>query len=401
VQEEHIDCDFVRLDGFLFNPVDGDTAFVDKEFEAARRAGLNPERLLHAPLPFPTGACLRFPHQGKFHVLKYLAGVVRAIQKNGGQLFTFTKGVDFSDGSPARVGTEQGHTIEAQAVVVATNSPVNNRFVPHAKQMAYRTYALGARIPLGSIQDGLYWDTLDPYHYIRTQPLANSSESEVLIVGGEDHKTGQDDDPDKHFRALEEWIRERFKLIGEIEYRWSGQVLEPDDYLAFIGRNPGDQNIYIATGDSGMGMTHGTIAGMIITDLIQSRDNRWVKLYDPSRKTLGALGEWVRENLNVATQYGEWLSRGDVESVQHLAVGQGGIIRDNGKPVACYRDADGRLHRRSAVCTHLGCIVSWNPTEKTWDCPCHGSRFGVDGRVLNGPAISPLSPVGEDLKRAA
>src|SRR6185437_3607576 len=247
VQEENIDCDFVRLDGFLFNPGDDDTSFIDKEFDAARRAGLNPERLPHAPLPFATGACLRFPSQAKFHILKYLSGVIAAIERNKGQLFTFTKAIDFSDGSPARVGTERGHTIEARAVVVATNSPVNNLFVPHTKQTAYRTYAIGARIPLGILQAGLYWDTLDPYHYIRTQRISSGSESEILIVGGEDHKTGQDDDPSKHFRALEGWTRQRFQSIEEIEYYWSGQVLEPDDYLAFIGRNPGDQNVYIAT----------------------------------------------------------------------------------------------------------------------------------------------------------
>jgi Rieske Fe-S protein len=247
----------------------------------------------------------------------------------------------------------------------------------------------------------LYWDTLDPYHYIRTQRLSNGSESEILIVGGEDHKTGQDEDPTKHFRALEEWTRDRFHSIAAIEYRWSGQVLEPDDYLAFIGRNPSDQNIYIATGDSGMGMTHGTIAGMLITDLIQGRENPWSKLYDPSRKTLGALGEWTRENLNVAAQYGDWLSKGDADSAENMALGQGAIIRESVKPIACYRDPDGDLHRCAAVCTHLGCLVSWNTVEKTWDCPCHGSRFGIDGHVLNGPAVSPLKTAHPSTKRAA
>ena len=253
--------------------------------------------------------------------------------------------------------------------------------------MAYRTYAIGGRIPLGSVDAGLYWDTLDPYHYIRTQRASDGSESEILIVGGEDHKTGQDDNPIKHFRALGEWTRERFQSIKEIEYRWSGQVLEPDDYLAFIGRNPGDQNMYIATGDSGMGMTHGTIAGILINDLIQGRENPWTKLYEPSRKTLGALGQWARENLNVAAQYGNWLSGGDAESAEAIGPGQGGVIRESGKPVACYREPDGKLHRYSAVCTHLGCLVSWNGAEKSWDCPCHGSRFGVDGHAPGTPKL--------------
>jgi len=402
VREERIDCDFIRLDGYLFNPVDGDAAFIDKELEAARRAGLSPERLPHAPLPFPTGACLRFPEQGKFHILKYLSGVVAAIQGNGSQLFTATKAIDFSDDkSSARVRTENGSMIEARAVVIATNSPVNNLFVPHTKQMAYRTYAIGVRIPTGTVHEGLYWDTFDPYHYVRTQRLSTGSESEILIIGGEDHKTGQDDDPKEHFSALEAWTRKRFDHIEEIEYRWSGQVMEPNDYLAFIGRNPGDENIYIATGDSGMGMTHGTIAGILISDLIQGRENPWKELYDPSRKTLGALGQWTRENLNVAAQYSDWLSRGDAKSVQNVAPGEGAIVHENGKPVATYRQPDGRVHRCSAVCTHLACIVSWNDVEKTWDCPCHGSRFDVDGFVLNGPAIKPLKNLDDSLKRAA
>jgi glycine/D-amino acid oxidase-like deaminating enzyme/nitrite reductase/ring-hydroxylating ferredoxin subunit len=387
VQDENIDCDFSRLAGYLFNLPDGDPSYIDREFEAARRAGLYPERLLQAPLPFPTGACLRFPEQGQFHILKYLGGIIAAIKRDGGSLFSYTKALEISDGEPTRVRTERGNVIEARAVVVATNSPINNRFTTHTKQMAYRTYVIGVRIPSGSVQAGLFWDTLNPYHYIRTHSLNGI---DILIVGGEDHKTGQDDDPENHFEALESWTRARFKDVEEVEYRWSGQVMEPDDCLAFIGRNPGDKNIYIATGDSGMGMTHGTIAGILLTDLILGRENQWAKLYDPSRKTLRALGEWTSENLNVAAQYGDWIFKADVTSADELRPGTGAVVRESGAPVALYRNHDGEFLRHSAVCTHLACIVSWNASEQTWDCPCHGSRFAVDGHVLNGPAIAPL-----------
>jgi Rieske Fe-S protein len=214
----------------------------------------------------------------------------------------------------------------------------------------------------------------------------------VLIVGGEDHKTGQADDADQRFRRLESWTRERFPVATSFEFQWSGQVMEPVDSLALIGRNPLDHdNVYIATGDSGNGMTHGTIAGMLITDLIAGRQNPWTDLYDPSRKTLGALKDFTKENLNVAAQYADVVTPGEVSDVTEIKPGEGAVVRRGTKKVAVYRDESGGLVERSAFCTHLGCVVRWNSTEKTWDCPCHGSRFHHDGHVVNGPAIKALS----------
>jgi Rieske Fe-S protein len=179
-----------------------------------------------------------------------------------------------------------------------------------------------------------------------------------------------------------------------VEFRWSGQVMETIDGLAFIGRNPLDEaDVFIVTGDSGMGMTHGTIAGILLTDLILGRENPWETLYDPARKTLGAAGEFAKENLNVLRQYGDWLTGGEVASVEAVQPGTGAILRRGLTKVAAYRDEQGVLHERSAICPHLGCIVAWNEAEKTWDCPCHGSRFDRHGTVLNGPANSDLSPV--------
>jgi glycine/D-amino acid oxidase-like deaminating enzyme/nitrite reductase/ring-hydroxylating ferredoxin subunit len=403
VADEQIACDFVRLDGYLFVPFGESPDLLDREHAAAHRAGLSGvERLQHAPLmPFETGPCLRFPRQAQFDPLKYLTAVAEALQRAGGRIFTDTHAETIQGGTPARIKTSSGRTVTADAVVVATNSPVNDLVAMHTKQAAYMTYALGAIVPRGSVATALHWDTLDPYHYVRIQPLAPEiglaepsgfEGHDVLIVGGEDHKTGQAEMRADPYARLESWARLRFPMIQEIRFRWSGQVLETIDGLAFIGRNPLDKpNVFIATGDSGMGMTHGTIAGILLTDLILGRENPWAKLYDPSRKTLHALSRFVTENLNVARQYGDWLTSGDVESAAQIQPGSGAVIRRGLTKVAVYRDEQGTLHERSAVCPHLGGIVHWNDAEKTWDCPCHGSRFDRLGGVVNGPANRDLS----------
>jgi nitrite reductase/ring-hydroxylating ferredoxin subunit len=278
---------------------------------------------------------------------------------------------------------------------VATNTPVNDLVTMHTKQAPYRTYVIGARIAKGAVPHLLLWDTPDPYHYVRVQPAVNGDAHEYLIVGGEDHKTGQAEDYDERFARLEAWTRERFP-IEDVPLRWSGQVMEPVDGMAFIGRNPGEENVYIATGDSGNGMTHGTVAGMLLTDLILGRDNPWAPLYEPSRMSLRAAAEFARENLNVAAQYADYVTPGDVGSLGDVRAGEGAIVRRGLKQVAAYRDLEGTVHQFSAVCTHLGCIVAWNATENSWDCPCHGSRFHpIDGHVLNGPANTGLAKMDD------
>jgi glycine/D-amino acid oxidase-like deaminating enzyme/nitrite reductase/ring-hydroxylating ferredoxin subunit len=407
-REEKIDCDFERVDGYLFGPPGGPSEVIDRELEAAHRVGLTQvERLPRAPLDsFDTGPCLRFPRQGQFHPLKYLAGLAAAIQRAGGRIFCGTHAEAVEGGAPARVKCAGGRVVSAGAVVVATNTPVNDRVAIHTKQAPYLTYVLAARVPRGSVPRGLYWDTLDPYHYVRLQSVppggaaggpAGRAAEELLIVGGEDHKTGQADDHAERYARLEGWARERFPMMREVEFRWSGQVMETVDGLAFIGRNPLDEpNVFIATGDSGMGMTHGTIAGMLLTDLILGRDNPWATLYDPSRKALRAAGEFARENLNVLRQYGDWLTGGDAASPEEIAPGKGGVVRRGLAKVAVYRDDRGTFHERSAACSHLGCVVGWNDSEKTWDCPCHGSRFDRFGKVLNGPANTDLAGAGQE-----
>jgi Rieske Fe-S protein len=237
----------------------------------------------------------------------------------------------------------------------------------------------------------LSWDTGDQYHYIRIQPMGYH---DLLIIGGEDHKTGQAYDSPQRYQRLEAWARSRFPRMTDVEFMWGGQVMEPADYLAFIGHNPMDHdNIYVATGDSGMGLTHGTIAGMLLTDLILDRPNPWARLYSPSRVPVMAANEIVREDLNMAAQYADWVTPGDVKSFGDIAADSGAIVRQGLEKIAVYKDERGEVHACSATCPHLGCIVQWNPGEKTWDCPCHGSRFDAYGHVINGPANRDLASV--------
>jgi glycine/D-amino acid oxidase-like deaminating enzyme/nitrite reductase/ring-hydroxylating ferredoxin subunit len=399
VKKEKIDCDFERLDGYLFLPPGSKKELLDRELAAAHRAGLNDvEKISRAPLEsFDTGPCLRFPNQGQFHPLKYLTAVAKAIERDGGRLFTKTHVDQIDGGPPARIKAGS-LVVTADVVVVATNAPINDLVVLQTKQAPYMTYVIGAKVPRGSVTKALYWDTQDPYHYVRLQGVNNGlndqRECDLLIVGGEDHKTGQVDDTQARHARLETWARERFPMMEQVEFTWAGQVMETMDGLAFIGRNPLDKdNVFVVTGDSGMGMTHGTIAGILLTDLILGRENSWATLYDPSRKTLRTAGAYGERVLNMAAQYTDWVTGGDVSSVDEIAKDSGAVLRRGLTKVAVYRDEKGELHERSAICPHLGCIIGWNPSEKTWDCPCHGSRFDKLGKVINGPANKDLAQV--------
>lgn len=398
VQEERIECDFQRVDGYLFAPPGHSAAVLDEELAAARRAGLEDVELLdRAPIPcFDTGPALRFPRQAQFHPLKYLAGLALATRANGGRIHTRTRATLIAGGDSATVETSRGAVVTADCVVVATNVPVNDRVTIHTKQAPYLTYAVGLRVARGLLPHALYWDTLDPYHYVRLEPL--TEDSELLIVGGEDHKAGQVKDEADRWRRLEAWARERFP-IQAVESRWSGMVMETLDGLAFIGRNPLDkENVFLATGDSGMGMTHGAIAGMLLSDLILERENPWTRLYDPSRKPVRGMAwkEFLSENANVALQYAaDWLGGSQVEACEDIPRGEGAVVMHGVQKTAVYRDDQEVCHERSAVCPHLGCIVHWNNGEQTWDCPCHGSRFDALGQVINGPANSPLEKISQ------
>ena len=391
---ESIDCDFRRLDAFLFEAPGSAPGILEQEIEAARQVGLRGvEWVERAPLPgLDTGRCLRFPDQGRFHPLKYLGGLIRCIRRDGGTLFGNTAVVSVDEESDAViVKTEAGHAVRAQAAVVASNSPINDKVAIHSKQAPYRTYVIAAPVPRGAVTDALYWDTLDPYHYVRLQP--SDAEEDVLIIGGEDHKTGEADNADARFASLEAWARQRFPRLRPTVDRWSGQVMEPVDYVPYIGRNHGNSRVFVATGDSGQGITNGVAASILLRDLILGRENPWAEVFNPRRVTMRAAGEFMKESIDVAARLAERLIGGEVSSLDEVARGQGAVVRHELGKLAVYRDEGGTLHVRSAVCTHVGCVVHWNSFERCWDCPCHGSQFAIDGAVLNGPTVQPLQEV--------
>jgi len=393
VRAEAIDCDFTRLDGYLFLGGDDGPALLDDELAAAHRAGLKDVTRVERMPGLDAGPALRFPRQGRFHILKYLDGLARAIESRGGRIFCGSRVEKIEGGSPAMVTIEGDATIAADDVVVCTNSPISDMVVTHTKMAPYRTFVVAFAVPKGSMNDALYWDTPDPYHYIRIQPLDDARDA--LIVGGEDHKTAHEDDAGTRFSTLERWTRRHWPAATDRIAQWSGQVLETNDYLAYIGRNPdGAEHVWIATGDSGMGMTHGTIAGLLLPALLAGKPHPWEREFDPKRVTLHGreLGTLAKENADVAAQFGDYVTPGQVDDVAAIPLGEGRVIRRGAHKIAAYKDKEGVVHERSAACTHVRCIVDWNTAEKSWDCPCHGSRFDPYGTVLNGPALEDLQP---------
>ena len=397
-RDEGIDADFRRLDGFLIPTEEGPIADLHEEFDACRSIGVPVEWADRAPIPgLDSGRGLRFPNQGRFHPTKYLAGLAKAIAARGGRFHADTVHVgDEEKGGGVEITTERGPVIRARAAVFATNSPTNNKVAIHSKQLPSRTYVIAGRVPKGSVPDALVWDTYEAYHYVRIQE--HSESEDLLIVGGEDHRSGEESDMDQRFARLSDWTRKRYPGFGKADYSWSGQVLEPIDFMPYSGRNPGNDNIYIHTGDSGQGITNGVAGSLTILPLIIGEDSRYAPIFDPGRKSassLTAIGEFVKGQAGAVKNLAEHLGPGELSSVDELKPGEGGIIRRGLHKIAAYRDPDGKVIERSALCTHLGCVVHWNGFERCWDCPCHGSQFAPDGQVLNGPAVQPLAEAEE------
>jgi glycine/D-amino acid oxidase-like deaminating enzyme/nitrite reductase/ring-hydroxylating ferredoxin subunit len=378
-----IDCDFRRVDGYLWTPPEMSRRILDKEVEAAVRVGIAVDRVDRAPLPFDTGPCLRFGQQAEFHPLKYIRGIADAIVKGGGRIITGVHVTDVKSGHPCELTDVNGRRWNAAAVVDATNMAITSRFNIPLREAAYRTYMLAFDIPRGHVPHGLYWDTLDPYHYLRVQ--GGDGNREILLVGGEDHRVGHGE-PRVHFPRLEAWVRERFARAGEVVGMWSGQIQEPHDGMAYIGALPGHHNIYVVTGDSGNGLTHGAVAGILLPQLIQNRKHPWSRVYAPNRTRLHALGTFAAEATKSNGPYADWVRGGDVDSIDDIRPGHGATIRKGIHLLAVYKDERGQCHVRNAKCTHLGAAVRWNDIEKSWDCPAHGSRFDCHGKVENGPA---------------
>jgi glycine/D-amino acid oxidase-like deaminating enzyme/nitrite reductase/ring-hydroxylating ferredoxin subunit len=395
VTKESIDCDFLRVNGYLFLGAGDSEDLLEKEQKACHEAGLSGVRLLrsHESPLFSVGAALKFPGQARFHPGKYLAGLASAIERKGGRIFVHTEATEIEGVNTLEVNTNRAFHVICDTLVVATNVPFVDRVTLQTKMAPYRSYVVGIALADTQLDLSLFWDTSDPYHYVRS--CSDTDGEQILLVGGEDHRTGQDQPEDAH-QNLVEWAKNRMGVDGEVRYHWSGQILEPHDGLAFIGKNPGDrENMLVVTGTSGSGLTYGTMAGKILTDTILGRDNPWAKLYSPSRVSLRSLGTFVKENLRGSSSYSDWISGGDVASPEEIPPGEGAILRDGLQKIAAYKNPSGHLRFFSAVCPHLSGLVRWNSQEKTWDCPCHGSRFSRDGQVINGPAVNGLREIGD------
>jgi glycine/D-amino acid oxidase-like deaminating enzyme/nitrite reductase/ring-hydroxylating ferredoxin subunit len=401
-QNEDIACHFRRLNGYLFPAIGKDPAEeLTPEFEATKKVGMPIER--HTGLPFKgmkSVRTLRYPNLATFHPLRYLRGVADAIVRRGGALFadTTVTGVEEEDGS-VTIRTANKASVQAANAVIATNSPINDRVTLHTKLAPYRTYAMALTIERDSIEDALYWDTLPEYHYVRIEN--GRGNTQYLIVGGADHKTGEADDAWARFEGLESWIRALLPKLGNVTHKWSGQVLDPVDYAAYSGLNPGNEHVFVHTGDSGQGLTHGVAGSLLLSHLIMGEKCPWTEFYDPSRVTPSATKNFITENLTAVKNFAEYIAPGELKSVDELKPGKGAIIREGLHKVATFRDDDGKVYRVSAACTHVGCHLHWNSFERCWDCPCHGSHFAIDGTPLNAPAVAPLEQMSRTKEKVS
>jgi glycine/D-amino acid oxidase-like deaminating enzyme/nitrite reductase/ring-hydroxylating ferredoxin subunit len=396
VEQLQIDCQLERVPGYLYAETPQQAKLLDQEVKAAKKLGLRATLVESLPTGLPVERAIRFEDQAQFQPRAYVLALAKGIDGDGSHIFEQSHVVEIDEGKPCRVTTEGG-TITARDVIVAAHVPIANKFFTHTKLAAYRSYAVAAVVPMPP-EPGLYWDTADPYHYIRGQVVDGVP---YLIVGGEDHKVGELDDTTVPFERLEAYLRARFGIdLAATDHRWSGQIIEPADGLPYIGRNALSGHVYVATGYSGNGITYGTLAGMMMADAIQDIANPWRDLYDATRfKPLASAKAFVSENIDFPRHLvtDRLPPANDAHDIESLPAGEGMVVGVSGRKLAVYRNGHGDLSALSAVCTHLGCLVHWNTTEKSWDCPCHGSRFDPIGRVLNGPATAPLEPadVGE------
>jgi glycine/D-amino acid oxidase-like deaminating enzyme/nitrite reductase/ring-hydroxylating ferredoxin subunit len=388
VAEDGIACDLQRVPGFLYAETPDDVDDLREEARVARRLGVHAQLVSEVPLPFPVAGAVRFDDQAQLQPRAYLLGLAAGLQDAGRSVFEETHVLDVEEGSPCRVLTENG-VVYAHDVIVAAHVPVSNRFLVHAKLAAYRTYVLGVAMPLED-PIGLYWDTADPYHFVRSHTVDGVT---YLLVGGEDHKVGDADDTAPPFRRLEAYVRQRFgRSAAPTDFRWSGQIVVSADGLPYIGRNALSSRVFVASGYGGNGVTQGTLAGMMLADEVRGVPNPYADLFAATRfKPLASARAVLSENVDFPRHLlADRLPQSGPSALASLGPGEGRVITMRGERLAVYRNGNGELSALSPVCTHLGCLVHWNTTELSWDCPCHGSRFDPHGRILNGPAVAPL-----------
>jgi glycine/D-amino acid oxidase-like deaminating enzyme/nitrite reductase/ring-hydroxylating ferredoxin subunit len=375
------DCDFVRIPSYQYTETGRNPQWVNDQLESGLKLALPLSHIDCAPLPFYNRGGVVCRDQGRLHSQRYLQHMAAQIHGDDCFVFEHTRAQPPEEGKPCKVETPRG-TVRAKQVFVATHSPYLRISQWDAKVHAYQSYVIGVRVN-DTVPDALFWDDAEPYHYIR---WASSSEPDLLLIGGADHKTGQGANERECFKQLEDYAAERFS-IRSIEYRWSAEFFEPVDGLPYVGRVPGWEDIYLATGYAGTGITLGTVAGNLVADLILNRDNPLEAAFNPGRLNVRAsAGTFISENLNAAYHFvADRFAGKQVDSLNDVAPGTGRLVTLEGQQRAVYRDPTGHAHVLSPVCTHAGCIVHWNEAEKTWDCPCHGGRYTAEGKCFYGP----------------
>ncbi len=393
IAEHNIDCEFEDRDSYVFSIDKKQTEKLDKIYEATVKVGLPTERVSANPFPIPFDSIIKIKDQAQFHPTKYIKAVSEEFIKMGGTISIGQKVTDIIEkDNIVEVKTEDS-TYQTQDFIWATH------VVPNINRMnflaaPYRSYVIAFTSQSSHYPEAQASDMSEPYHYYRTQEIDGKK---YIIAGGEDHKTGHEENPDQRFENLENYVRDFFD-VDEITHRWSSQFYTPTDGLPFIGKSPGDKHIYWATGYDGNGMTFGTLSAMIITDLITGQKNKYEQLFDPSRLNVkaGFLDTLKESSDAVFHLIADKFTAEKIKSLEEIKPGEGKTVSYDGNTVSVYRDEAGTVHAVKSACTHMGGNVGWNDTEKSWDCPCHGARFDISGKVLNGPATNDLDVV--DLK---
>jgi glycine/D-amino acid oxidase-like deaminating enzyme/nitrite reductase/ring-hydroxylating ferredoxin subunit len=390
VEQYNIDCDFSYKNGYVFSQNAEQTKELHKIADACKQVGMEVGFTKHIPIPVPFEEAIVFGGQAQFHPAKYIYGLTEAYEDAGGLLIQNCRVESFESNGLAEARTNIG-IIRARKMIFATHIPPGINLL-HFRCAPYRSYVLAVKLNDTLYPDSLVYDMYDPYRYYRTQEVNGE---QYLVVGGEDHKTGHNENTDFCFSKLDSYISKYFD-IEEVSYRWSSEFFEPADGLAYIGHLPGfTDNVYVATGFGGNGMTYSHVAAKLLTELILTGQSPYKHLFDPNRiKPVAGFSNFVKENADVVKEFiGKRLSKEKIESLVEIGKGEGKVVKYEGESIALYRDERGTLHAVNPVCTHAKCIVQWNSSEKSWDCPCHGARYTADGRVLTGPASKDLEIV--------
>ncbi len=386
VQQRSIDCDFKRTSAYTYTELDNNLGEIKRELEATQKLGLPTSFVVDTPLPFEIKGAVCLDNQAQFHPRKYLLALANSIPGDGSHVFENTRAFSTEEGEPCVVSTNQGD-IRAKNVVLATAFPFHDTGHFYAKLYPYCFYLTGMHIK-NDVPEGMYYSDDGGSHSIRNQP---TDDGLLLIVGGGHHKTGQGGDTFKRYQEVEDYARERFDTKS-VNYYWSTEDYSTPDMVPYIGKAPKTNHIYMATGFAGWGMTNSTVSAMLISDLILGRDNPWASFFDPSRHDIAQYGgTFMAEGINIVEQYGkEYLTSFEKMDPADLAEGEGKLIRADDKKIAAFKDDEGKIYTLSPSCVHMGCLVSWNAAERTWDCTCHGSRYNFNGEVIHGPATGDL-----------